>query len=83
MKRCWVERRKGVDKPNCWKCKHRSLIPGSAHSRCLHPSAKSVVTPVSEKGLSVKIARGWFNWPFKFDPGWLLECDGFEAREEE
>ncbi len=24
-------------KPNCYKCKHRGLVPGSAHSRCEHP----------------------------------------------
>jgi hypothetical protein len=20
---------------------------------------------------------GWFNWPFNFDPTWLISCDGF------
>ena len=27
------------------------------------------------------IRRGWFNWPWNFDPVWLLECDGFATRE--
>ncbi len=24
--------------PNCYECKHRDGVPGSAHSRCRHPS---------------------------------------------
>ena len=27
-------------KPDCYKCKHRGEVPGSAHSRCNHPEAK-------------------------------------------
>ena len=26
------------------------------------------------------IRRGWFNWPYNFDPTWLESCGGFEAR---
>lgn len=26
-------------------------------------------------------AHGWFNWPFNFDPIWLLTCDGFTKKE--
>ena len=94
-----------MDRPDCYECKHRSFLPGSSHSRCSHPSTKTVGDPLLEvlgifasvgrvapiladTGLHVKghitgIARGWFNWPFNFDPVWLLECDGFEARKEE
>jgi hypothetical protein len=25
-------------KPNCYTCAHRRDVPGSAHSRCIHPS---------------------------------------------
>ncbi len=28
------------------------------------------------------IAKGWFNWPYNFDPTWLENCDGFEKKEE-
>lgn len=28
------------------------------------------------------IRRGWFGWPFNFDPTWLLACDGFEEKGE-
>jgi hypothetical protein len=24
------------------------------------------------------IKHGWFNWPWNFDPVWLLSCNGFE-----
>ena len=26
------------------------------------------------------IIKGWFNWPYQFDPVWLKRCDGFEPR---
>ena len=26
------------------------------------------------------IRRGWFNWPFNYDPTWLLTCDGFTEK---
>ena len=39
-----------------------------------------------KSGLRVKgnlhgISHGWFNHPLNFDPVWLEECDGFEAKE--
>jgi hypothetical protein len=30
-----------MDKPNCYECKHRGEVPGSAHSSCNHPDAKN------------------------------------------
>jgi hypothetical protein len=26
------------------------------------------------------IKRGWFNWPYNFDPVWLESCNGFEEK---
>lgn len=23
------------------------------------------------------LMNGWFNWPYNFDPVWLVRCDGF------
>ena len=90
---------------DCYTCKHRGSVPGSAHSRCNHPSLKSLedkpllavmatfasvgrVPPiaVTSKELNIKgdphgIRKGWFNFPWNFDPVWLLNCDGYEARE--
>ena len=28
-------------KANCYKCKYRGEVPGSAHSKCLHPEVPS------------------------------------------
>ena len=37
---------------------------------------------ISVKGSPHGIAHGWFNWPYNFDPVWLEECSGFEAKAE-
>lgn len=29
-------------KPNCYECKYRGDVPGSAHSRCRHPGIDKV-----------------------------------------
>jgi len=44
--------------------------------------------PIKGKGLNVKghphgVKHGWFNYPWNFDPMWLLECDGFEPLEDD
>ena len=91
----------------CYKCKYRGDVPGSAHSCCNHPSVQKVkedpmgkvlatfasvgrVKPVivDSKELNIKahprgIQKGWFNWPWNFDPIWLENCDGFEEKQEE
>lgn len=95
-----------MDKPNCYKCRHRRKVAGDAHSICEHPAVELVKDDVFSQilrlfglagkpvpvravsGLNVTgnphgIGRGWFNWPWNFDPVWLLTCDGFEEREEE
>ena len=33
------------------------------------------------KGNAHGIEQGWFYWPFNYDPVWLENCDGYEARE--
>lgn len=40
-----------------------------------------VKTDLNVKGHPTGLARGWFNWPYNFDPTWLLECDGFDAQD--
>ena len=63
-------------KPDCYKCIHRRNVPGDAHSRCAAPDGTKA------EGGQAGIRRGWFLWPFNFDPVWLVSCDGFQAREE-
>ena len=92
------------EKPDCYRCRWRRDVPGSAHSSCHHPANKKLLEdpmmnilgifasagrlpPMQGKGLKVKghphgIRNGWFNYPWNFDPAWLLECDGFEPEDE-
>src|ERR1700704_56999 len=95
-------------KPDCYECKHRGEVPGSAHSRCHHPvmtggenknpmaelmsifGSVGRCAPVIDVDTAVQlgikanmhgIRNGWFQWPYNFDPTWLEECKGFEARQ--
>lgn len=34
--------------PDCYKCKHRGEVPGSAHSRCRHPAFSGDDDPLIE-----------------------------------
>jgi hypothetical protein len=60
-----------MEAPNCRKCIHRHSIPGDTHSQCDN-------WKVNVTGDQWGIDHGWFNWPFNFDPIWLVSCDGFE-----
>lgn len=77
-------------KPNCYLCVHRRNIPGDCHSSCAHPDAmgdlkNAINNRGSQSKLQVRgsahgIQNGWFFWPINFDPIWLEQCLGFEAR---
>lgn len=83
--------------PNCYKCEYRRQVPGSAHSRCVHPRIESNVDNVfavllstsigkAVNALNIKavrhgIIKGWFMWPVDFDPVWLVSCNGFVKKE--
>ena len=58
-------------RPNCYLCAHRNSIPGDRHSSCSATTAKVTGNPHG-------IRRGWFYWPFNFDPTWLNSCDSFK-----
>lgn len=60
-------------KPNCYDCVYRGEIPGDCHSSCANFSANT-------SGDLHGIRKGWFVWPFNFDPVWLVSCDGFKAK---
>lgn len=42
------------------------------------PVISSAAKELGIKGNKHGILRGWFNWPWNFDPTWLGNCDGFE-----
>lgn len=62
-----------MSKPDCYKCIHRRILVGDAHSLCTNMDAKV-------QGNSHGVQRGWFMWPFNFDPIWLDQCDGFKEK---
>lgn len=95
-----------MNKPNCFECEHRGKVPGSAHSKCLHPD---IVKPENLETIEIQVAlasvgrmepiigaevknalrvegdefgirKGWFQWPYNFDPVWLANCNGFIAK---
>jgi len=73
------------------RCLHPSV---SAHGSSALDEVNAIlasvgrVAPVSiDTGLNIKgsewgIRKGWFNWPYNFDPVWLENCDGFVARDD-
>jgi len=74
----------------CYRCKYRGDVKGSAHSCCRYPgnevASADFFDPVhaeAAKKLRIMadgygVEMGWFYWPLRFDPVWLLNCDGFE-----
>lgn len=57
---------------NCFACDHQRSLPGDCHIACANTAARVTGDPYGTK-------RGWFFWPFNFDPTWLRSCDGFKA----
>ena len=45
------------------------------------PGPAPVESRIKVKGDQYGIERGWFIWPYNFDPTWLLECNGFSKKE--
>lgn len=72
-------------------CKHPSLseINNSPEMHLLgllQGSGRAPSIPLNNTKLNIKgsqhgISKGWFNFPFNFDPVWLENCDGFEKVE--
>jgi len=79
---------------NCYKCKYRGMVPGDAHSCCEYPGNDTGILSffssenlVNARKLNIAghpqgIRHGWFMWPVNFDPTWLVNCDGFVAKDE-
>ena len=45
------------------------------------PTMTASQNPLNVRGDPQGIAHGWFNWPYEYDPTWLENCDGYEAKE--
>ena len=55
----------------CYSCIHRRPIMGDAHIRCASPDEAMT-------GAVVGVKRGWFVYPYSFDPVWKTKlCSNF------
>jgi len=57
----------------CYGCAYRKEIPGDAHSRCAFDWMKHDVeglATICAQASPHGIRRGWFAFPFNYDPVW-------------
>lgn len=77
---------------NCYTCKHRGEVHGSAHSSCkaLEEHAEFYlmwyIQQVEGQTENLKlnphgILNGWAFWPVDFDPCWVDHCNFYESNE--
>lgn len=61
-------------KTNCYECRNRHAIAGDSHSYCGKPDLEMT-------GNQQAIQRGYFNYPYNYDPVWMTkECSNFEPK---
>lgn len=59
----------------CYSCVHHRKVPCNAHISCKKPSID-----VLRSGNAHGIKRGWFIYPYLYDPVWKESlCPNFEA----
>ena len=67
----------------CAKCKYRTEVIGDAHIQCQAPNVFDFVHAIMAGANPHGVKKGWFYWPFLFDPVWGPEgCLGFVAKAE-
>jgi len=60
----------------CWSCQHKREVPGNYHIRCVKPDPDM-------KGNEHGIRKGWFMYPFLFDPTWKEKlCNNYQKIED-
>jgi len=73
---------------NCYNCKYRGEVPGSAHSSCNAVEDKEIValhvmiSSGSFPNLKLNphgMRNGWAFWPVDFDPCWVERCNFYES----
>lgn len=86
---CWTCKHRGSVAGSCHiSCKHPSMKKVTDNKMMDVVSMFASVgraPPINfnSKELNIKgnqhgIDKGWFNFPFNFDPVWLENCDGYE-----
>lgn len=59
---------------DCYSCIHKRTVPGDAHISCANPD-------ISVQGNTHAIIKGWFFYPFLFDPAWMeTKCADFQPQ---
>jgi hypothetical protein len=74
--------------PNCYACKHRRDLPGSAHSQCGPGGMRGLLVGIlvgrgELQGPTLNphgVRNGWANWPLDYDPVWVEYCTGFTPK---
>lgn len=72
----------------CYRCRHRTASPGSAHSRCRAAGDPMEAFFAILIGRTADLPRveldphgvrnGWAFWPVDFDPVWVRSCSAFD-----
>ena len=58
----------------CYECQYKRNIPGDCHIQCMNPDPGMTGNPHG-------IKKGWFYYPFIFDPVWMTkECENFTPK---
>ncbi len=69
------------------RCKHPSVAKTARGELLAMLAGSAFVELESARELDIQanphgVRKGWFNWPYEFDPIWLENCNGFEQSEE-
>lgn len=48
--------------------------------RCDPVVDRGAATTLNISAVPQGVEGGWFNWPYNFDPLWLINCDGFKKK---
>ena len=73
-----------MDKPNCYECVHRRIVPGDTHSSCAHPEVgeQDIFTimgmALSGKFTELKTKLGVTGNPHGIKHGWFLWPANFD-----
>lgn len=46
----------------------------------INPVVSEAAVELGIKANPRGVKKGWFNWPWNFDPAWLENCNGFEKQ---
>jgi hypothetical protein len=61
-------------KNECYSCAHKEEVPGNCHIKCNNPDPAMC-------GNEHGIKKGWFIYPFLFDPVWKeVACSNFAEK---